>query len=353
MSAEAKEGMERELLYRALKMASAALASRDDVPSFASFFFNGKSVRAYDDELAITVRCVLPIKGGLAGRPLLAWVSGLNGTDIAVEASENSVRLKCGRSRIDLPLIPGKLEAYVDPEEQGIFVSAPLELYEGMQRCAPYMGNDSAHPWRIGMTLHIEKGKALLYATDNVAIVRAEASVEADANVEIVLLPRFVHQLLSFAKTGSVSSIRLGNGWARATFDDKTQLFSRTLGEVQAKNYARALDAVWHEVPSEVEIPARLSGMLHSLDRVLSASKGSEANLSIGKGKLSLSSDGASVSVNESAKLEGKHPEIRVKIKPKVMLSAIDLATHMAVIDRAVTLRGERFDFAMSVISED
>ena len=132
-------------LLDVLKRASGGLAAKDDLPSFASFFFDGWNVRTYDDQIAVRVPCLFNITGGVPGKTLLAWLNSCSGTEVMVVENKpvsGDLRLRCGNSQMEFATLD--LDQYVFRRQEmtgeQVTIPAPFDLIDAISRCEPFMG---------------------------------------------------------------------------------------------------------------------------------------------------------------------------------------------------------------------
>lgn len=344
--------MEREQLMKALKLAGGAVSTKEDMPALASYFFDGKWVRAYDDEVAISTRCTMPLEGGVSGKVLTTWVGACSGVDVEVLGGEGKERmLQCGRSKLSVSLLDPKDFVFEEPAEAEATLEAPLDLLEAMGHAQIYMGSDEAHPWRIGMTISVDDGKARVFTTTNVAMAYATAPVESDEAIEIVIPIRFVNLLLSMSKTQGLAALRIGKGWIEATFDDETVLFSRTLKEVNVAGYEKVLTHMYGGKPTFIPVPEGFVDVIERVGRVMSATREESATLQIKKGSMLIHTAGTTglAALADNVQCAPEHPDVSVHFVPASSLPALKLAKEMAVVPNAILLRGQDFESFVSV----
>jgi len=348
--------MNRVDLLAAMKCASGALALRDYAPAFASFFFDGERVCAYGDEIAITTRCKFPVQGGIIGKVMLAWVGACGGDEVESECADGEATLRCGRSKITLPLLPSEQLIYEAPQaEAGICFDAPFDLLTAIKRCGSYVGDDPTHPWRMGLTLSYKDGAFNLYSTTDAVLVHARADNEddeSDSAYETILPERFVSLLLQHAQTNSLAAIRFGLGWAEATFDDDVVIFTKTGSESKPSAYEDIMGQLFDKA-TFVEVESIVSSLLFMMERVAKvgmATGQDRAVLGVRGRSLSVTLSGGSASLMDSLPFPGDHESIKVEIAPSSMLAILPHVKEMSVTDRAVLFTGSGFDAAIAAL---
>lgn len=359
---------------KALKRAAPALAPKDDIPALSSFFFDGVSVRTYDDEVAITVPCDVDIEGGVNGALLLAWLGAVSTKEFTVDGGEplappprvvgyreippGAVVLTAGRSKITLPVISSELFAF-QPEDEAprVEIPAPINLIESMRQCAPYMGNDAAHPWRMGMTIRVTLDQTEVFATDNTGVAhgtcRLDVYGDEEEHYEVSIPSRFVQLLLDAVKVTGVDSLMLGDGWIEANLEDGSDLFSRTQAEVRVENFENPLAMVMEQCDSPVPIPDGFNELMGRTNKVLIAVKGESAKLKVGKSSLSVSTQGELLSLADTLRMVKSHESVSVLFMPSMMLPVLPYVTDFQLCDQAIAFMGQGFEAVIATVSAE
>lgn len=289
--------MERKMLLDALRRVQGACASNPPVPAMGSVFFDGCYATTYDGELAIRTPCQLPVDGGVELKPLVAWVSGCAGPVVSVQVKGEVAHFKCGRSTFKAPLVDRDQLVFDEPRGVGVWIADEGTLMPAIQRAAGFMGNDQAHPTRMGLTVTVEAmGQIKLYATDNITMVfDAIANGGMDSPFAVVLPPRFVKLLLSMQREGLLTSIEIGDGWAYGSFyiedlGDEYAVFTRTGTEVAIDDYQRVFNNVLGSVDKMGSAPItdEVRDAIKHVAAVLNALGENECQLEIAGGELTV-----------------------------------------------------------------
>lgn len=345
---------------KVLRRAAPALAQKDDIPALSSFFFDGVSVRTYDDEVAITVPCDVDIEGGVNGALLLAWLGAVSAKDFKLGNTLgcDSQPITAGRSTITLPVISSDLFAF-QPEDETprVEIPAPINLLEIMRQCAPYMGNDAAHPWRMGMTLRVTLDQTEVFATDNTGVAHGTCRLDVHGDeeecYEVSIPSRFVQLLLDAAKVTGVDSLMLGDGWIEANLEDGSDLFSRTQAEVSIEHFESILTRVMEQCDAPVPIPNGFSELMERINKVLIVVKGESAKLKVGKSSLSVSTRGELLSLADTLQMVEAHETVSVSFVPSMMLPVLPYVTDFQVCDQAVAFMGQGFEAVIATVSAE
>jgi hypothetical protein len=338
--------MNRAELQTALKLTAAALARDDKAPALSSYFFHDDRVHAYDDEICLSTPCEFPVDGGVNGKHLVAWVSTCSGDEIKVTGTKE-MQLTCGRSKLKLSMLNTKLFVFDPPDEyEGNVIVAPAELAEAIMKVARCMGTDVQYPWRMGVTVRSDGvGVADVYASNNIAVAQAWAHVVDDGKaVEVVLTPRFVEVFLKLYKDEGVDAIAVGNGWAKATFADGTELVGRTITDVRADTFEGIFSTVCGDGSLEVMVvPEGLAEVVKQTDKMLSVTKATTYADLVVKGKtMTVTAQTGIAALLDSVPCD-TDMSISVKVQPKELLLLLDFANEMSVTHQAVILLGDDY----------
>ena len=346
--------MERSELLGALKRTAAALGPDDKMPALSSFFFDGRTVRAYDDEVALMAPCHLKVRGGLAGKSLMAWLSSCGAEDVSVEGNKD-VTMVCGQSTMKMSVTVPELFPFERPDvERGIMIPAPLALLDSMRKVVACMGTDEAHPWRMGVTLSVRDGVASVFTTNNVAAAAAECIVDDDVDAfEVVLPPRFVTMLMGMTKGQGATAMTVGDGWVIAELDDGTELCGRTMVETNVDQFVQLIEGARSSVDYDVAIPDTLVEIIDRTTKVLAASNAPYADMSIKSGSLTITGQSGIAALMDSVAVDGDHPNAKARVQPGELLNLIGPAEHMALTEHAVILSGVNYTALVSVETDD
>lgn len=341
--------MERTVFLDALRRVQPALSASPRLPTFGAVFFDGQRATAYGEELAIVTPCAFSFLGGVEGKLLTAWVGGCSGSEVSAEESSGEARFRCSRSHVTLPVLDPELLPYEQPTGSGIEIREPERLVETIARAIPFAGNDDAHAWRQGVTVSLGD-VAGVYATDNTTLFHGRALVEADGEAAVALPLRFVRALVALSKEVAVEAIEIGDGWATASFEDETQLFTRTSGEAAPERFDSILADLSNQLVKRA-VPEALPAAVSNVAKLI-AGLGDKAHtdccLRVRGGVLEIvTSESGRAAARESLDLD--HPDVLVWVPAKELLRASADATELAIGEDAVLFWSDDSVAAVSV----
>lgn len=255
----------RDAFVGALSLAKPALADKSPLPALTYFWFDGKSVLAYNDVLGVVAPAKTDFTGGLEGSLLLGLLEHSSG-EISLGVENGSAALGVSGAKAKLPVLPWESHVWDAPAipdtanliEFGTDFAAALA---GVLVSAG-AGGQGAPP--AGVTLAKEGDKIALYAADGRSLSWARLAVKDVGDFGHVVLPApFCEQVVKL-QSGVLS------WWAdgAAVDTENVQVFSRLVVVEKLPDYRAAVDRYLHPGANAtvVPVPPRLTP---ALDRVL------------------------------------------------------------------------------------
>lgn len=314
--------MKRTDLVALLQRAAPALSSRDDIPVFAAFCFDGKTVTAYDEIVAITVPAELPFKGAVHGRTLLDWLkTGGGKADVKIESKEEESTWKMGRSKLTLAFVGEDGFPFQRPEGDSIEIPLKAEFLLAMKECLSTMGQDASHPWRLGICVQFQKGKIIFASSDNTQATRVELPFKvppAFRKKVVQLAPKFC-QLAAGMGDEQPKTLRVADDWAELTCRTGLRLFAKTIEEHKADIFEKLFDgsrAAAAEV-GLVEVPNGAERLVEQAAVVLARETNKRSSLKVAGGRLRIKTN-AQVGLGDGS-VATDHAEAEVLINPELL----------------------------------
>lgn len=224
--------MERVDLLDRLELVNAGLSTSHLIPVLTHFWFTGKSVMAFNDQIAVSVPCAMPFKGAVPGSIMLGFLR--NSMAAQVEFTEtdvhNELRMKASRAHLTLATLPDsefifKLPAF---DETNAF-KITKEFRAALTLCMASVGTETQSADLLGVTLVREGDELELYATDNRTIMFAKAPLKKKVRDfgRVILSPVFCKQLLSLSDGNDEALVEFTPEHALLRFGDKRFLFGQ------------------------------------------------------------------------------------------------------------------------------
>lgn len=353
--------MDRVELRDRLQLVEPALSSRDLIPVFSCFLFDGERAVACNDVVAIAAKCPFPLVGGVLGRPLLDWLSASRAKKIEVleeaveEGKPKEVVFKGGHSKLKLGVTPKDDFLFKLPKKKGDSLPGDPKLVEAINRAAVCMGKDPAQPWSLGVAMRLGKDGVTLWTCDNFTASKAHVSMKVPKELssrEFTLSPKFVELFVAIGKKSSLVGLDFGDGWVEAWFKGEVRLWGKTLPASSIQRFEDVFSAISKQKKFKtIPIP---KGFANSLSRtlvVLQAAADKHAEIRFVEGKIKLSATSPIGEVKDSIPIPSGHPEVSERVLPDMVLRCIEEAEGFALLkDSCFLLEGKAFQYAVSIV---
>jgi DNA polymerase III sliding clamp (beta) subunit (PCNA family) len=349
--------MIRTELLALLKRVSPALSSKDFVAVFSCLCFDGKTVTAYDDQVALSALCEWPVEGGLRGDVLMGWLGASRGQDVEASTEDTFISLKCGRSKLKVAAIAKKDFVFKFPEDSGESLKFPTALLEAMGRCVGAMGRDPSRPWQAGLTVAWVGDKARLYATNGICASVDEVEVPAPKNEKLktlLLPPKLTELVVSIGRSDHPKTLILGKGWIEVQFASGLRLFGRTSKDADPSKFEELVTEDLRAKAKTViqDVPKGLGDALDRALVVLGSVREKVTKLTVKDGKLILTTGSGPAALRDSLKMPG-HPDASETLPAEHLRSGLAHATRFGIIDGVcAVLKGTKFFHLVAVVKE-
>ena len=358
MSACAVTILTRKDLIRALRTVKPALASsRDEVLS--SFWFTGKTVMAYNENIAISAPCETDFAGAVT-RKLLALLNRASKRH-SVELAASAGKLVCKAGfHMRFPLRP--------PEEfQALFTMptmpngvASLAKHESsallgcIAGCMRSFGARRLDADQLGLTV-IPNGKSVeFFTTNGGTISKASLDIDLHCKRRVIIPDAFCKQALAIGKRAKSLRLRIADDHALMVADDVT-LYGHLLDSEKPYDFASIIE---QHFPSKqrkqtVPIPKGPDGLKFALERALVfVGKRAASEFVAENGYLNITSGSKSGEVHDQLEFDTPPHGVKASFEPELLLAGIDefdqmlIATDCCVMTNA---RGELYLVSASV----
>jgi len=320
--------MLRKDLLSDLNTISPGLANKDLIPALTHIWFTGTHVMTFNEQIAISATCKTDFVGAVPGDILIGLVSASKAKEVELKHEENVLQVKMGGSKLKLNML--EMEKFIfempapdpkyllfQPDKSRIFLDA-------IRSCLRSTSTDTSAPERIGVTL-IPKGKELkLFSTDNATLSHEVVMTAKEPKFfRVILSSIFCEQLIAIADKAEKVQVEVHDDFSLATFDDRIALFGNLIQDADKPfDFQRILD---NRIPANytknVPIPSRME---LALERALVITKSKieevDSEFSIKDGVLTIYSKSKTYGdITDRIKLEGDHPDVRIKVHCKYL----------------------------------
>lgn len=352
--------MKRTELTAILSKVDQAVSARDFIPVFACYCFDGTTVTAYDDVVAMQAPCPFNLHGAIKGKLLLPWLKASKATEVDISHQDGTdIVVKAGRSELKTTVLPTTEFIFKFPDPAGAAKIALDEAtIDGLRKAMFSIGRDPSHPWRLGITVHFRKQSVAFYSTDDRTATRVLLPLTPEEGMVgrlSILPPKFCEILVNSSRDDKPKELLITEGWVEARFDSGLRLFSRTIGGAEVTNFQKVFEMAGSQELIVVDVPP---GLERCLNRALAIIPFCTDNpytaLSVSEGKLNFRTESKSAGfATDSVPFEG-HPDCKMKVVPDMLMKAVGTATHLGIVQGlCVVLSAEGFTYLVSQVTDD
>jgi len=340
--------MEREALLSKVSLVAPALSNKDIIAVLSCVCFDGTTITAYDDVVAIQAPFVMPIKCGVRGSTLLGFLNVSHSAEVTVEKRADCVYVKAGKADLKLPFVDPADFVFKVPKDATSAQSLPTseQLLDGLASMLDSMGVDTSHPWRLGVSVLFEADAVVLFTNNNSHIgcrlrIPMDNVPKALAGRFVTLHPQFITLLVGMAKKDWPTSLEVGSVWVCARFESEAALYVRLIEQVEQKSH----ELVWAAAAKEFDkykgqpFP---KGFERSLQRALVVLEGLNdrvCSFSVVAGSLKIEARSMLGEVKDASTFD-THVDAKCQSFPDIMLKALPGCDSVAFSPNGVVLTG-------------
>lgn len=345
-----KSNISREALVKAAAQVRPAVSGQSYVPALTHIRFMDGWLTAYNDVTAIAVKgpkelpdCCLP------GDTLIKALNGFTTSEIALTENdkEGSVLLTSGRSKMKLHSLPVKDFPFEWPEGDSAVVELDADVLRGIERCLISVGADPTHPAQMGVTMEAdEKGRAVLFSTDNFTISRFQTKTEVDlpGDTPIILPTFFCEQVVLLSKALGKTDVDLCifPGAIMAVIGNVAQVFTKMVDDLEPLNFGSMLSRYFkiEKVKNQlVPLPDGFDAALGRALLVLSNSSDKVTKVEVDDDSLKMSTSSDIGDANDSLKFDGEEfSDDPFYVDPSLVSRAAKVCDSVALLDKVLLM---------------
>lgn len=334
--------MKRKELISIMQTVEPAIASTTFVPVLSHFWFTGKRVMAFNDHIAISMRCETEFVGAVP-RTLLALLTTTPAEEIEMQVKERTLQIKAASSRFKLAIMGKEDFLFKMPKmksNEPIGVDAS-RFVQAMETCMYSVGTDTSRADHLGVTMIEEAGKLLLFATDQETISHAAVPLKGSLGIKRVILPAdFCRQFLVLAKGAASIKLELAEDYVLFR-DGPVMLYGRLVEPDNPLNFKGVLQQEISFADKDMfDIPEKLQNVLA---RACIVSEGaidkSRSEIRIDGNKVHFFTKSERGEVSDTILAEKALPAVHVRADPKRMADGYGRFNRMYVTDSAVVMK--------------
>jgi DNA polymerase III sliding clamp (beta) subunit (PCNA family) len=328
--------MKREELLDTLDLVRPALSSKNLVPIYTTFCFTDETVFACNDIITIIAPFKSGIVAGVHGETLIGLLSNSKAKNVTMDLSENSLLVKVGSSKINLPVFPEDdflfNEADVDSDWM-VSLNIDKNLLMGFECCLITSSQDLALPALMGVTLLSTGATCHLYSCDGDALSRfAVGKAKGKCSEHLTMPSEFCRAVLKITSKFKIDegTLEVNKDWAKATLSNGYIIYGRTIYKKDPLDYEAAIKKSVGKSPQFFDAPSNLVDAL-ARAAVIVNKETMETSLSISDGKIYLKTESSLGVVKDSVAFDGDHEDIDVLVNAASIQRALQVCNEISV----------------------
>lgn len=343
--------MSRAELVKTLELIKPALATTNMVPIFQCFIFNGDTVAAYDDQIAIVGPSGVGMVCGIHGNTLLGLLCSSSASDVSFQLKNEVVTLgfmntEALKTTSKLPFQPEENFIFKEPDmtEKWLFSLLFTEsLFDAFKMCLETVSVDATQAALLGITLQGDK----MYSCNGDALTRIQLRGSVGKN-RVLLSSSFCSAVVKLWSTLAVTKgvLQFSDGWVWASFGDWS-VYGRILEIQDPIDFEALIKRNLKQKTPTQELPDGFAEAL-ARARVLADPESQKTFASVEKGKLALHTETHMGEIRDVLLLEG-HPDVDANVNASHLQRAIQYCDRIAFLDNCTLL--EKLPDVLQIVS--
>lgn len=321
--------MNRMELVGKLSTCAPALARTNYMPILNCFWFDGKSVTAYNDQIGIVLPLATSFKGAVQGELLLGLLRNSRAKDVELLDGDGFLQIKGASSKFKLGLQPpGDFIWKCPASKSGVSLGNKVGSFLATLACVmESVSTDTTVPDQMGVTFIPEANGVGMYATNNATMSYGHFNVKWPKRV--ILPAAFCQRLVALATPRDDVTIDVQADHVIATIKDAGKdkaaafLFSHVIESERPHDFAKTFAREYPEKVRKQSVPIH-PRMKLAIERASLVSMDNKeekpTQIKIKDGFMSMLTDGVG-EVRDRLKLEG-HGDVELDVAVRFLRSA-------------------------------
>lgn len=328
--------MNRLQLIEKLSLCAPALAKTAFMPILNHFWFTGKHVIGFNDQIGIAVPFKTDFVGAVEGDLLLALLRNSRAKEFEMTPiGDNAQHLQIvgGPTKAKLAMLPPEGFMWsvpkLNPEKQIALGKQVEDFLYGIELVMLSVSGDTTIPDQMGITFIPEEGGVGLFSTNHASLSYSFYKLAKKWPARVILPSLFCTQLRALGKRSDIS-LEVSKNQVIAIINDvgdtkdPTILFTRCLESERPHDFGRQLDL--HYTPKNKKTMIPLPSNLKLIaERAFLASQDKKqkvfTNLKVDAGRLNVFTDGVA-QIRDVLKLDS-HPNAELDITVQHLRTAL------------------------------
>jgi len=323
--------MQRAELVKTLELIKPALATNNMVPIFQCFNFNGNSVSAYDDTIAIMGPTEETVEFAIHGNTLLGLLNNSRAEEVNIGFTD-SCNITLGKTVSKFPFMDKTDFIFTPPE--GKFPNK-LNFTEGvanaLKTCLETTSSDTTQAGLLGISIVGD----FLYSCNGDSLTRFK--LKQGIKGRVLMSTPFCSAVLKLWSTLNMTSgmLYFNDEWVHAYFGDWS-VYGRILEVQDPINFETLIKNNLKGQTPVQPIPDDMDEAL-SRARVLSDPESQKTVLTVSKGKLKMLTETHMGEIKDELSLKD-HPDVIANVNASHLQRAIRHCDHFSILERCVLL---------------
>jgi len=357
---------DRKSFLGKLSSVSPALSDNDMIAILTHFWFTGESVLAYNDQISISTPIETAFKGAIPGSTLLNLLKNSNARSVKFSPSDESMKIRAASTNLNLAMLDTDDFVFEMPEENLgaiIDVSDIEQFLQGIKYCLKSVGSDNSVPDQLGVTLLSDGQYLNMYSTDDSALTHAWVKLKKGCRFDdrVILSKMFCDQLLKlWPKDRKDAKLEVSDDYALLSLKNGSKLFGKLIISQHPLDHARTIEEHIDAKASKrlVTIPSKFKGILDRAIIILGNSyEHMETKIQVytdsgNVKRMRFKSESSYGKVADTLVIEDQHPDVEVKMNPKLLRAGYGLFEKMLITDKCAMMTKEGVRYLVSAYGE-
>lgn len=349
--------MNRHLLIDSLSLLTPALSAEPFIQLLTHFWFDDKTVTAYNDRIALQITYKDAFKGTtpgfrgcVNGKVLFGLLQATTADEVMLTSEKGWLRLKTKimDERLATIDIEKAQDVFTMPKPGGESLNVPANvLIPALQRCLRSTTKDTGSPEHLGITLiPNDAGTISMYSTDNHTMTRAV--VDGGIKNRVILSTEFCKQVVALIGVDSQNkkpvelyitnkhAMLMTRGvtlYGKLILSEKPIDFDGQYNRIFPVKAAKQLVPIPKFLPLAIERSLIMASAGEGEPRMVIECKNNRFKCTTRAVVGGKDETGASTSA-----IDLKHPDVKAAINPEHLKASFDFYNRMLVTDRALIM---------------
>jgi DNA polymerase III sliding clamp (beta) subunit (PCNA family) len=251
--------LRKDFLAKVEQVAPALMAS-DLIPILNHIWITGKELRAFNDQIGLSVPFKADFKLAIPGALLISLLKSSKARDIELVPSGNELLLKLASSKVKLPTLGPESFTFEMPKPTGKGSISAKSISPMIGSCLRSVNVDPMVVDQLGITL-IQDGKETMFCSTNEATLSfCRSKLVEGFSKRVILSSGFCRQLVDIVGHTKGAKCEVTDDYALLTSDEGISCFGHLIAVEKPMDYQQVIE---HDTPANLgkmayPIPSKL-----------------------------------------------------------------------------------------------